>query len=45
MSQLSKLNQLLQAAFADAREVPRQFPFQPSSFCMWGSVPDIAEFR
>ena len=29
----------------DPCEVPRQFPFQPSSFCMWGSVPDIAEFR
>ena len=24
---------------------PRQFPFAPSSFCMWGSRPDIAEFR
>ncbi len=24
---------------------PRQFPFQPSSFCMWGSKPDIPEFR
>ncbi len=24
---------------------PRQFPFEPSSFCMWGSRPDIAEFR
>lgn len=23
---------------------PRQFPFQPLSFCMWASVPDIAEF-
>jgi 2,3-dihydroxy-p-cumate/2,3-dihydroxybenzoate 3,4-dioxygenase len=24
---------------------PRQFPFAPESFCMWGSKPDIAEFR
>ncbi len=24
---------------------PRQFPFAPSSFCMWGSQPDIPEFR
>jgi len=24
---------------------PRQFPFHPTSFCMWGSVPDIPEFR
>lgn len=24
---------------------PRAFPFQPSSFCMWGSKPDIPEFR
>jgi 2,3-dihydroxy-p-cumate/2,3-dihydroxybenzoate 3,4-dioxygenase len=24
---------------------PRQFPFEPSSFCMWGSRPDIPEFR
>jgi 2,3-dihydroxy-p-cumate/2,3-dihydroxybenzoate 3,4-dioxygenase len=24
---------------------PRQFPFEASSFCMWGSRPDIAEFR
>ena len=24
---------------------PRQFPFEPSSFCMWGSHPDIPEFR
>lgn len=25
--------------------VPRQFPREPGSFCMWGAVPDIAEFR
>ena len=25
--------------------VPRQFPMKPSSFCMWGSEPDIPEFR
>jgi len=24
---------------------PRQFPFAPASFCMWGSLPDIPEFR
>jgi 2,3-dihydroxy-p-cumate/2,3-dihydroxybenzoate 3,4-dioxygenase len=24
---------------------PRQFPFTPSSFCMWGSRPDIPEFK
>jgi hypothetical protein len=24
---------------------PRQFPFEASSFCMWGSRPDIPEFR
>lgn len=24
---------------------PRQFPFAPESFCMWGSLPDIPEFR
>ncbi len=24
---------------------PRQFPLQPLSFCMWGSKPDIPEFR
>lgn len=24
---------------------PRRFPFAPESFCMWGSRPDIPEFR
>jgi 2,3-dihydroxy-p-cumate/2,3-dihydroxybenzoate 3,4-dioxygenase len=24
---------------------PRQFPFAPQSFCMWGALPDIPEFR
>ena len=24
---------------------PRQFPFTPESFCLWGSRPDIPEFR
>ena len=24
---------------------PRQFPFDPTSFCMWGSRPDIPEFK
>jgi len=23
---------------------PRQFPFEPESFCMWGAVPEVAEF-
>lgn len=25
--------------------VPRSFPMEPSSFCMWGSKPDIPEFK
>lgn len=25
--------------------VPRHFPMEPSSFCMWGSKPDIPEFK
>lgn len=29
----------------EATYVPRQFPFEPASFCMWGSRPDIPEFR
>jgi 2,3-dihydroxy-p-cumate/2,3-dihydroxybenzoate 3,4-dioxygenase len=29
----------------EANYRPRQFPFAPSSFCMWGSRPDIPEFR
>jgi 2,3-dihydroxy-p-cumate/2,3-dihydroxybenzoate 3,4-dioxygenase len=29
----------------EAHYKPRQFPFSPESFCMWGSRPDIAEFR
>jgi len=29
----------------EAYHRPRQFPFEPSSFCMWGSRPDIPEFR
>jgi 2,3-dihydroxy-p-cumate/2,3-dihydroxybenzoate 3,4-dioxygenase len=24
---------------------PRQFPSRPTSFCMWGSKPDIPEFK
>ena len=24
---------------------PRQFPFTPEAFCVWGAVPDIPEFR
>jgi 2,3-dihydroxy-p-cumate/2,3-dihydroxybenzoate 3,4-dioxygenase len=33
------------AAEAEATYQPRQFPAVPSSFCMWGAAPDIAEFR
>jgi len=29
----------------EAGHRPRQFPKAPESFCMWGAVPDIAEFR
>jgi len=29
----------------EATYEPRQFPRADESFCMWGSVPDIAEFR
>jgi 2,3-dihydroxy-p-cumate/2,3-dihydroxybenzoate 3,4-dioxygenase len=29
----------------EASHRPRQFPFEPASFCMWGSRPDIPEFR
>ncbi len=29
----------------EASYQPRQFPRANESFCMWGSVPDIAEFR
>lgn len=29
----------------EAAHRPRQFPFEPSGFCMWGSKPDIPEFR
>lgn len=29
----------------EATYLPRQFPLANESFCMWGSVPDIAEFR
>ena len=29
----------------DPDYMPRQFPFDTKSFCMWGSVPDIAEFK
>jgi 2,3-dihydroxy-p-cumate/2,3-dihydroxybenzoate 3,4-dioxygenase len=25
--------------------VPRSFPKEPSSFCMWGALPDIPEFK
>jgi 2,3-dihydroxy-p-cumate/2,3-dihydroxybenzoate 3,4-dioxygenase len=28
----------------EANHRPRQFPFAPESFCMWGSRPDIPEF-
>lgn len=29
----------------EAKYEPRHFPFEPSSFCMWGSKPDIPEFK
>ena len=29
----------------EAGYVPRQFPFSAQSFCMWGSKPDIPEFK
>lgn len=29
----------------EATHRPRQYPFAPESFCMWGSRPDIPEFR
>jgi 2,3-dihydroxy-p-cumate/2,3-dihydroxybenzoate 3,4-dioxygenase len=29
----------------DSNYRPRQFPFRPTSFCMWGSKPDIPEFN
>lgn len=29
----------------EANYQPRQFPAEPSSFCMWGALPDIAEFK
>jgi 2,3-dihydroxy-p-cumate/2,3-dihydroxybenzoate 3,4-dioxygenase len=32
-------------AITDPDYQPRNFPFSPSSFCMWGSKPDIPEFR
>jgi 2,3-dihydroxy-p-cumate/2,3-dihydroxybenzoate 3,4-dioxygenase len=33
------------AAEDEATYQPRQFPSVNESFCMWGAVPDIAEFR
>lgn len=33
------------SAAEEATYRPRQFPFAPESFCMWGSRPDIPEFR
>ena len=29
----------------EGTHAPRQFPRSNESFCMWGSIPDIAEFR
>ncbi|WP_440996424.1 VOC family protein [Arhodomonas sp. SL1] len=29
----------------EQRHHPRQFPFEPAGFCMWGSRPKIAEFN
>ncbi len=31
-------------SITDPHYQPRQFPFVPESFCMWGSRPDIPEF-
>lgn len=33
------------AAADEPRHQPRQFPRTEASFCLWGAVPDIAEFR
>ncbi len=33
------------SAEQEATHRPRQFPAVPSSFCMWGALPDIAEFK
>jgi 2,3-dihydroxy-p-cumate/2,3-dihydroxybenzoate 3,4-dioxygenase len=33
------------SAADEATYEPRAFPFSPSSFCMWGSEPDIPEFK
>jgi 2,3-dihydroxy-p-cumate/2,3-dihydroxybenzoate 3,4-dioxygenase len=33
------------AADEDATHKPRQFPLAPESFCMWGAVPEIEQFR
>lgn len=32
-------------SITDPNYQPRQFPFEASSFCLWGSTPDIAEFK
>ncbi|KAF0805269.1 glyoxalase/bleomycin resistance protein/dioxygenase superfamily protein 8 [Alcanivorax sp. S71-1-4] len=29
----------------DAGHLPRQFPFEPAGFCMWGARPNIKEFK
>ena len=29
----------------DADYRPRQFPFTPEAFCVWGAKPDIPEFQ
>jgi 2,3-dihydroxy-p-cumate/2,3-dihydroxybenzoate 3,4-dioxygenase len=29
----------------EANHRPRQFPFEPSGFCMWGSRPQVVEFQ
>ena len=33
------------AAEDEKTYVPRSFPAAPASFCMWGSLPDIPEFK
>jgi len=32
-------------SITDPDHQPRQFPFHPTGFCMWGSRPDIPEFK
>ena len=40
-----QIHRLLDTAADEATYRPRSFPAVKSSFCMWGSKPDIAEFK